>query len=87
QGYFSFSISTLNSGTYNLQVKDLGNTILKIPIIFNAKAIANDYSSVLYSLNNRKMIFKKFYSINLWLVLFFISSIFTTYFLRIFKNS
>jgi len=86
QGYFSFSVSDINSGLYVLQIKDHGNNMLKIPIYYNAKANSNNYSSILYSLNYKKMKFKKFYSANFWLILFFLSSIFTTYYLRILKT-
>ncbi|MEJ5273881.1 MAG: VWA domain-containing protein [Spirochaetota bacterium] len=85
-GYFSFSISTIDSGLYTLQIKDMGNTMLKIPVYFNGKSVSNNYSSIIYAYNNKKMTFRKYYSANLWLILFFLSSILTTYFLRIFKK-
>ncbi len=87
QGYFSFSISNINTGLYNLIIKDLGSTMLKIPIFFNGAASANTYSSIILNeFLKYKSRWRKYYSINLWLILFYLSSIATTYFLRIYKK-
>ncbi len=85
-GYFEFSISTIQTGQYSLQIKDLGNTMLKMPINFNGLSNADNYNSIVFLAAYPKSLFKKYYSINFWLVLFFLSSILTTYFLRIFNN-